>query len=172
MTVSVTDNISALEKLFEEHFGTKPVNITPLPVSGSDRRYYRLSADKISAIGTYNSNIAENNSYFYFTELFRKHEINVPEVYKVGRERKYYLQQDLGNTSLFDLLMEEGHTDKVKDYFHKSVEQLVKLQWMAGRECNYNQCFSSKQFDEKAIMSDLLYFKYYFLDALVVHKPF
>lgn len=164
MTVSVTDNISALEKLFEEHFEIKPENITALPVSGSDRRYYRLTAGKISAIGTYNSNVAENNSYFYFTELFRKHEINVPEVYKVGRERRYYLQQDLGGTSLFDLLMEEGHTDKVKEYFQKAVEQLVKVQWQAGRECNYNQCFASKQFDEKAIMADLLYFKYYFAD--------
>jgi aminoglycoside/choline kinase family phosphotransferase len=164
MTVSVTDNISALEKLFEDHFNIKPQSVTPMPVSGSDRRYYRLQADKISAIGTYNSNVAENNSYFYFTELFRKHEINVPEVYKVGRERRYYLQQDLGSTSLFDLLMEEGHTDKVKDYFHKAVEQLVRVQWLAGRECNYNQCFSSKQFDEKAIMADLLYFKYYFAD--------
>lgn len=164
MTVSVTDNISALEKLFEEHFEIKPENVTALPVSGSDRRYYRLTAGKISAIGTYNSNVAENNSYFYFTELFRKHEINVPEVYKVGRERRYYLQQDLGGTSLFDLLMEEGHTDKVKEYFQKAVEQLVKVQWQAGRECNYNQCFASKQFDEKAIMADLLYFKYYFAD--------
>ena len=164
MTVSVTDNISVLEKLFTEHVGTKPENITALPVSGSDRRYYRLQAGNTSAIGTYNSNAAENNSYFYFTDLFRKHEINVPEVYKVGKERKYYLQQDLGNTSLFDLLMEKGHTDEVKDYFQKSVEQLVKVQWLAGRECNYNQCFSSKQFDEKAIMNDLLYFKYYFAD--------
>lgn len=164
MTVSVTDNISVLEKLFEDHFLVKPESITALPVSGSDRRYYRMRAGEISAIGTYNSNVPENNSYFYFTELFRKHEINVPEVYKVGRERRYYLQQDLGSTSLFDLLMEKGYTDEVKDYFHKSVEQLVKLQWQAGRECNYNQCFSSKQFDEKAIMSDLLYFKYYFAD--------
>lgn len=164
MTVSVTDNISVLEKLFTEHFETEPESITALPVSGSDRRYYRITAGKISAIGTYNSNVAENNSYFYFTDLFHKHQINVPEVYKVGRERRYYLQQDLGSTSLFDMLMEKGHTDEVKEYFQKSVEQLVKLQWMAGRECNYNQCFSSKQFDEKAIMNDLMYFKYYFAD--------
>lgn len=164
MTVSVSDNISTLEQLFEEHFEQKPESVTPLPVSGSDRRYYRITSGDITAIGTFNSNIAENNSYFYFTDLFRKHEINVPEVYKVGKERRYYLQQDLGNTSLFDLLMEKGHTDEVKDYFQKAVEQLAKVQWMAGRECNYNQCFASQQFDEKAIMADLLYFKYYFAD--------
>lgn len=164
MTVSVTDNISVLEKLFEEHFETKPESITALPVSGSDRRYYRMTAGEQTAIGTFNANVSENNSYFYFTDLFRKHEINVPETYKVGKERRYYLQQDLGGTSLFDLLMEQGHTDEVKGYFQKAVEQLVKVQWLAGRECNYNQCFASKQFDEKAIMADLMYFKYYFAD--------
>lgn len=164
MTVSVTDNISVLEKLFEEHFETKPESITALPVSGSDRRYYRITAGEQTVIGTFNANVAENNSYFYFTDLFRKHEINVPETYKTGKERRYYLQQDLGGTSLFDLLMEQGHTDEVKGYFQKAVEQLAKAQWLAGRECNYNQCFASTQFDEKAIMADLMYFKYYFAD--------
>lgn len=169
MTASVTDNISVLERLFEEHFEQKPDNISALPISGSDRRYYRITAGDISAIGTYNDNVAENNTYFYFTDLFRKHEIKVPEVYKIGEAKKYYLQEDLGGTSLFDKLMEDGHTDEVKEYFQKAVEQLVKVQWLAGRECNYDQCFASQKFDEKAIMSDLMYFKYYFADLQKIH---
>lgn len=164
MSGSVADHIDVLETLFEDHFETKPESTTPLPVSGSDRRYYRIKGGDKSVIGTYNANAAENNSYFYFTELFRKHKINVPEVYKIGKERRYYLQEDLGDTSLFKLVMEQGHTDEVKEYFLKSVAQLVKLQWQAGTECNYEQCFASKQFDEKAIMADLMYFKYYFAD--------
>jgi aminoglycoside/choline kinase family phosphotransferase len=133
-------------------------------MSGSDRRYYRLSAGKISAIGTFNQNIAENNSFYYFTDLFRKHEINVPEIYKTGKDRRYYLQQDLGNTTLFDELNQKGLTDEVKEYYKMSLEQLAKLQWIAGREADYNQCFGTKQFDEKAISADFLYFKYYFAD--------
>lgn len=156
--------ISILEKLFEDHFGIKPENTELLPVSGSDRRYYRLSTDKQSAIGTFNSNIAENNTYYYFTELFRKHHINVPELYASSKDRKHYLQQDLGSTSLFDLLTKEGQTKEVRGYFHKALEQLAKLQWIAGREADYDQCFSTKHFDEKAVMADLLYFKYYFAD--------
>ena len=74
-----------LEKLFEEHFEKKAENVEALAVSGSDRRYYRISSGNISAIATYNTNIAENNTYFYFTELFRRHQINVPEVYKVSK---------------------------------------------------------------------------------------
>lgn len=159
-----TQTIAILEQLFEDHFGKKPESITLLPVSGSDRRYYRLTHGKQTAIGTYNPNVPENNSYFYFTDLFRKHEINVPEVFATNKDRKYYLQQDLGSTSLFELLMKEGQTKEVRNYFHKALEQLAKLQWLAGRETDFYQCYGTKQFDEKAIMADLLYFKYYFAD--------
>lgn len=161
---SSTQTITVLEKLFDDHFGHKPEQITLLPVSGSDRRYYRLSSSKNSAIGTYNPNTTENNSYFYFTDLFRKHSINVPEVFLTNKDRKYYLQQDLGTTSLFEMLMKEGQTKEVRQYFHKALEQLARLQWIAGRETDFYQCFGTKQFDEKAIMADLLYFKYYFAD--------
>ncbi len=159
-----TQTISTFEKLFEEHFGIKPEKTELLPVSGSDRRYYRISAGAKTAIGTYNTNTNENNTYFYFTDLFRKHGINVPEIYVTAKDRKHYLQQDLGSTSLFDMLIKEGHTKDVLSYFHKALAQLAKLQWIAGREVDYNQCFSTKHFDEKAIMADLLYFKYYFAD--------
>ncbi len=160
-TLQVT---SILEKLFEEHFEKVPEKIEPLAVSGSDRRYYRITSDNISAIGTYNMNIAENNTYFYFTELFRKHQINVPEVYKTSKDRRAYLQQDVGKTSLFDLLIKEGYTDNIRKLYHKALAGLAKIQWIAGRDADFRQCFASKQFDEKAIMSDLLYFKYYFAD--------
>lgn len=166
---SAAQAIGTLEKLFEEQFGVKPDKIDVLPVSGSDRRYYRLKHGNISAIGTQNTNVAENNSYFYFTELFKKHQVNIPEIYKTSKDRRFYLQQDLGGTSLFDMLMAEGHTDEVRKYYHKALEQLAKVQWLAGRETDFYQCFATRQFDEKAIMADLLYFKYYFADLQKIH---
>lgn len=153
-----------LEKLFEEHFELKPDLVEPLPISGSDRRYYRMTAGNITAIATYNTNIAENNTFFYFTELLRKHQVPVPEVYKISRDRRSYLQQDLGSVSLFDIVTKEGYTPAVKKLYTQALAQLARLQWIAGREADYKQCFAARQFDEKAIMSDLLYFKYYFAD--------
>lgn len=161
--------IEKLSKLFEDHFGIRPEQVEPLPISGSDRRYYRLKSAKTTVIGTYNANIAENNSYLYFTELFRKHEINVPEVFISSKDHQCYLQQDLGTLSLYDQLQAEGYTDEVRANFHKALRQLAKLQWIAGREVDFYQCFSTRQFDEKAIMADLLYFKYYFADLQKVH---
>jgi aminoglycoside/choline kinase family phosphotransferase len=161
--------ISSLEKLFEDHFGKPAKHVEILPVSGSDRRYYRLSNSETTAIGTHNKNIAENNSYFYFTELFRKHEINVPEVYCIGKDRSTYLQQDLGSISLFDQLLKEGYTDAVKKNYQLALEQLARVHWLAGRDVDFNQCFAMRQFDEKSIMADLLYFKYYFADLQDIH---
>src|SRR5580658_9059521 len=161
---SIIQIAGILEKLFEEHFEKKPETIEALAVSGSDRRYYRIACGKTTAVATYNTNVAENNTYFYFTELFRKHGINVPEVYKINKDRRAYLQQDLGKTSLFDLVIKDGYTEPVRKLYHKALAQLAKAQWIAGRDADYKQCFASKQFDEKAIMSDLLYFKYYFAD--------
>ncbi|MDI9319690.1 MAG: RNase adapter RapZ [Phycisphaerales bacterium] len=163
MSKTETDTL-ILEQLFEEHFGKKSESISTIPMSGSDRRYYRLSTGSTSAIGTFNQNIAENNSFYYFTDLFRKHEINVPKIYKTGKDRRYYLQQDLGSVTLFDELNKQGLTNEVKEYYRMSLEQLAKLQWIAGREADYNNCFGTKQFDEKAISADFLYFKYYFAD--------
>ena len=161
---SIVQITGILEKLFEEHFEKKAETIEALAVSGSDRRYYRLTCGKTTCIGTYNTNVAENNTYFYFTELFRKHQINVPEVYKTSKDRRSYLQQDLGKTSLFDLVTKDGYTEPVRKLYHKALAQLAKVQWIAGRDADYKQCFASRQFDEKAIMADLLYFKYYFAD--------
>lgn len=158
-----------VEQLYEEHFGEAPQKTSALPVSGSDRRYFRLEGGKGTVIATVNAKVAENNSYFYFTELFRKHGINVPEVYRVAKDRRSYLQQDVGHTSLFDMLLEEGQTANVKKLYKASLDQLAKLQWIAGREADFNQCFSTKQFNEEAIMADLLYFKYYFADLQKLH---
>ena len=164
-----TVNITAiLEKLFEEQFEKNAEIIEPLAVSGSDRRYYRLANGTTSVIGTYNSNVAENNTYFYVTELFRRHQINVPELYKISKDRKAYLQQDLGKVSLFDMIQKEGYTEPMRKLYHAALAQLAKAQWIAGREADYKHCYASKQFDEKAIMSDLLYFKYYFADLQAI----
>lgn len=163
-TASPTHDTAALEELFAKYFGTVPTLIDALPLSGSDRRYYRLSSGKASAIGTVNDAVAENNSFFYFTELFRKHKVAVPEMYGIAKGRKHYLQQDLGGHSLFDELQARGHTESVRKQYHAALEGLARIQWVAGREADFTLCCGAAAFDERQVLADLLYFKYYFAD--------
>ncbi|NDC42983.1 MAG: phosphotransferase, partial [Chitinophagia bacterium] len=88
-----------VEKLFFEHFDKKVEITEPLPLSGSDRRYFRLSGGGHTVVAVYNTNIAENNTFLYLTELFRKNQVPVAEVYAISKDRRCYLQQDLGRTS-------------------------------------------------------------------------
>ena len=78
----------------------------------------------------------------------------------------FYLQEDFGDISLIDRLESEGYTSNVYALFKKSLEELANLQVQGDKGLNYERCLTNKEFGKQAIMADLLYFKYYFLDAL------
>lgn len=154
--------------LFQKHFNEEAKEMKALPLSGSDRAYYRLTGDKHSAIGAYNPDRQENGTFIYFTQLFTKNKLPVPEILEIGSNKETYLLQDLGDTTLFQKMEQEGHTEAVKELFKKSISQLARLHWDVGREIDYSMCFAAQSFDKQQIFSDLLYFKYYFADPLKV----
>ena len=80
------------------------------------------------------------------------------------------IQEDLGNETLLQVLESKGYTDEVFILFRKSLEALAKFQIRANDIIDYSKCITSKLFGQQAILADLLYFKYYFLDTL--HIPY
>jgi aminoglycoside/choline kinase family phosphotransferase len=168
------DSISALHKQWK---GTLPSSVDLLPQSGSERRYFRLHADihegngeNTSVIGTYGANSKENETFIYFSRHFKEKKLSVPEILAVSEDGFFYLQEDFGDISLLNHLETKGFTDEVYELFKKSLEALAQLQVKGDEGLDYNQCLTNKEFGKQAIMADLLYFKYYFLDAL--RKPY
>ena len=139
-----------------------------LPKSGGDRIYFRITTKEASYIATFNENIKENIAFLNFTSQLKKANAPLPEIYKVDPEKKMYLQEDFGNTSLLNKLEENGLNDYVYDLFKKSLKALSLLQVKGGEKIDYDFCITSKEFGKQAILSDLLYFKYYFLDPLKI----
>ncbi len=168
-----SDYVESLKKLFTQHYAAAPDHVTLLPASGSERRYMRLSNTEHQVIGAYNPDKKENNTFFYFTRVFAKYELPVPEIIAESPDKKTYLLQDLGDHSLFQIMEKEGHTEHLKSLFKKSIDHLVRFHWEAGNELDYSLCFAAQAFDRKQILSDLLYFKYYFADLMKVtyNKP-
>ena len=162
--------IDAVKNLYTQWKGSEPVSIDVLPISGSERRYFRLHGTDKTVIGTYGANVKENESFIYFSRHFHKKNLAVPEIYAVSDDGVYYLQQDFGNTSLLNCLEAEGFTQNVYDLFKKSLGALASLQVNGDKGLDYKKCLTNKEFGKEAIMADLLYFKYYFLDAL--RKPY
>ena len=116
--------IDAIKNLYIEWKGIEPLSIDVLPISGSERRYFRLHEKENSIIGTYGANVKENESFIYFSEHFHKKNLTIPEIYTVSSDRMYYLQQDFGNISLLNCLEAEGFNRHVYDLFKKSAKTL------------------------------------------------
>lgn len=161
---------AAISDLYKSWSQTPPERIELLPQSGSDRRYYRIHGKKGTVIGTHGINVAENEVFIYFSNHFKSKNLPVPEILAVSDDKNYYLQSDLGDISLLNRLEAEGLTDDVYALFEKSLSELAKLQVTANDGLDYTKCLTNQEFGRQAILADLLYFKYYFLDAL--RKPY
>ncbi|MBK5272320.1 MAG: phosphotransferase, partial [Bacteroidia bacterium] len=159
-----------MSSLYKQLNGGNPNSIDILPQSGSERRYFRLNEEKGSVIGTYGANIKENETFIYFSDHFNKKNLAVPKIFSVSYDKMYYLQEDFGDVSLLNKLEAEGYSDTVYDFFKKSLEALAELQVKGDVGLDYDRCLTNSEFGKQAIMADLLYFKYYFLDAL--RKPY
>ena len=160
--------ISNIKTLFETSVGIKVKSIEKIPQSGSDRIYFRVYTSDASYVATYGRNTRENDTFIYFTNHFRSCGSPVPEILAVNDDRTIYIQEDLGNISLLDKLDELGYSNEVYGLFQSSLRQLAHLQIKGDQKLDYNRCITSHEFGKQAIMSDLLYFKYYFLDTLQI----
>src|SRR5438105_15131508 len=85
--------------------------VKQLAQAGSDRQYFRVRTAQRSYIVTYNNNIPENIAFFEFTKHFYNKQLAVPEIYHTSADKSFYIQTDLGDTSLFEILQREGYTN-------------------------------------------------------------
>jgi aminoglycoside/choline kinase family phosphotransferase len=162
--------VEAIKELYKKWKGIEPASTDLLPQSGSERRYFRLHGPEGSTIGTYGANIKENETFIYFSRHFNEAGLSVPEILAVSDDRQYYLQQDFGDVSLLNRLEAEGFTPAIYTLFRQSLIALAELQVKGHQGLDYSNCLTNEEFGKQAIMADLLYFKYYFLDAL--RKPY
>jgi len=153
--------------LFRNRFYEEVVEEEILPPSGSYREYFRLKSFHYKAIGTWNEDEKENRAFIEFSKHFKACGINVPEIYDYDLTKGIYLQEDLGDLTLFQLSIDirqlEGFSQKIIDVYRKVIRELPKIQIIAGKDINYDYCYPRKYFDRQSMMWDLNYFKYYFL---------
>src|SRR5271155_4968274 len=161
--------MDVLQKLFEQHFHAPAARIQPLQgqLGGSGRNIIRLSSERETAIGILYNVREENIAFLEFSRHFRKHGLSVPEIYAEDLNQGAYLEEDLGDTTLFEFLSKhrtgENIAPDVVEAYRKVVAVLPRFQIEAGRDLNYKVCYPRGSFDRQSIFWDLNYFKYYFL---------
>ena len=161
--------MDVLNKLFEQHFGSPALRTQPLQtqLGGSGRRIIRLANERHSAIGILYNVYEENLAFLEFSRHFRKHGLPVPEIYGEALDRGAYLEEDLGDTTLFEFLSRNraggNIAPQVVEAYRKIVVVLPRFQIEAGIDLNYKVCYPRDSFDRQSIIWYLNYFKYYFL---------
>jgi len=161
--------MEVLKRLFEQHFRTPAAHVKPLQgqLGGSGRAIVRLSGGSSSAIGIVYPVREENVAFLEFSRHFRCHGLPVPAIYAEDLAHGAYLEEDLGDTTLYEFL--SAHRDganiapEAVDAYRRVAAVLPRFQVEAGRDFNYKVCYPRASFDRQSIAWDLNYFKYYFL---------
>src|SRR5262249_28374104 len=132
--------MDVLEKLFERHFHTPVERVQPLQaqLSGSGRRIIRLAGGKFTAIGILYGVREENVAFLEFSRHFRRHGLPVPEVYLEDLDHGAYLEEDLGDTSLFEFLSQNRDGQEIAppvvEAYRRVAAVLPRFQVEAGRD--------------------------------------
>ena len=148
--------------------GLPVTEVVALPKSGSHRAYYRLTLqDGRTLIGAYNDDLDENRAFFAYTRFFTSKGFPVPTLLAVAEDNLHYLQNDLGNLTLYDHLFanrtEEGPAPETIAYYEKAVRALPALQLSGKEGLDFSVAYPRAAFDRQSMQWDLNYFKYFFL---------
>ena len=161
--------MDVLKRLFEQHFHSPVERVQSLQgeLGGSGRKIIRLVSGEHSGIGIFYGVREENAAFLEFSRHFRRHGLPVPEIYGEDLNQGAYLEEDLGDTTLFEFLSQHRAGEKIApeavEAYRKVVAVLPRFQVEAGRDLNYKVCYPRGSFDRQSIAWDLNYFKYYFL---------
>src|SRR6266487_5261837 len=139
--------MEVLKKLFERHFHASPERIAPLQgeLGGSGRKIIRLSNKNHRAIGILYGVREENAAFLAFSKHFRRHGLPVPEIYAEDLDHGAYLEEDLGDTTLFEFLTKNRAGKNIAPQAVKAYREVVavlpRFQIAAGRDLNYRVCY-------------------------------
>lgn len=158
-----------LKQLYKEYTGHEAEACSSLTPAGSPRRYYRLSAGQHTAVGVVGTALGENEAFVAIAQQMRLKGLPVPEVYAVSADGMCYLQEDLGDTSLFDLIAEAhkrgGYDEADMELLRQVMRLLPDVQWRTAEQFDFTHCYPSAELNRRGIQWDLHYFKYCFLKA-------
>src|SRR3982075_954588 len=132
--------MEVLKRLFEQRFHSPVERVEPLQgeLGGAGRKTIRLSSGKLSAIGILYDVREENVAFLEFSRHFRRHGLPVPEIYAEDLSQGAYLEEDFGDTTLFEFLSKnrtgENIAPQVVEAYRKVVAVLPRFQVEAGRD--------------------------------------
>jgi aminoglycoside/choline kinase family phosphotransferase len=161
--------MNELDLLFKQYTHEKLLSKEELSASGSNRRYFRLEGKTTSIIGVEGTSIEENRAFIAMAKHFYAQGLPVPQFLAQTEDGRFYIQEDLGNTLLFDYIAEGRKTgvfyETEKEMLRKTMRKLTAVQVLGAQNFDFSVCYPQPEFNERSILWDLNYFKYCFLKS-------
>ncbi|MDO4224414.1 MAG: phosphotransferase [Bergeyella zoohelcum] len=163
----MTAKIEEAKYLFTEFSGVENFTILELPQSGSARRNFVVTAGE-KYIVTHNEDTRENAAFLYFSEIFEVLQLNTPKIFHISADKKWYIQEFLGENTLSQIIEKEGLSQRVQSLIKEVLQKLFELQTKTKNKVDYSRTFEYEAYNHLPILHDLNYFKFLFVDILGV----
>lgn len=177
----MTDKTEILKKYLPDYTGDSRL----ITGSGSNRIYIRLTLPPYgSVIAVYGESVKENQTFCYMADGLKQMGLPAPKVFHelTSADGRFYIQEDLGNNSLFDALA-RGRADEgnYNEHEQKLIASAIDLLCDIHSRVHYTENGEGKPYDvlnpqafypyshfnEDVIDYDFNYFRFCFLKAVM-----
>ena len=150
--------------------------VLPLTPDGSERLYYRIICPgnepfiAVNAQGTglkknHSSKLSQNRSFILIRNHLAALDFPVPELLSQDHNDDFYLLQDLGDTTLYKTVKEQGWNPQTIEFYQDTISLLLRLQSVAAKKFDPSCCYAGAYYDQQLIIDNELN---YFLKAFVM----
>jgi aminoglycoside/choline kinase family phosphotransferase len=156
-----------LKKMFEEYFFEKVKGLKKIKGGVSERNVYKIFSKNYVCTGVYNPKLKENIAFIEFSKSFGDAGLNVPEIYSVSDDGEFYIEEFLGEKSLYDTIKSSKITGNQKTELYKNaLRDLIQFQLKGKKVINYKYCYETNSFNRAQIIFDFNKFNSYFTDKM------
>jgi aminoglycoside/choline kinase family phosphotransferase len=147
---------------FKQIFSHDITSFEPVNPHASERRMVRLKSDSQSAIALIDPNPKEFEAFIMLTRHFLSFNLSVPKLYHVDLEKGFALLEDLGMTTLLEVLLLEKDPSifppHIARLYMQAIEALPQFQIGAGKSVDFKRCYPRHSFDKESMLYDMRLF--------------
>lgn len=151
--------------------GLRTAVVSLLTPDASTRRYYRLltSGEQSYVASVYPAPFEKSQlPFLILTDIFGKAGLPIPDVFDVHEELGVVLQEDLGNVSLAQWLVQPGRTqEEVDGKIKEAITLIVRIQALTSGVVAEQSLPATLAFDTEKLNWELNYFLEHFFGSLL-----
>lgn len=131
------------------------MSIDRLTGDASTRRYYRIETSDNKYVACLDNPTEEGeNTFVNVQEFLKKFDVRVPEIIDKNLSRGYLLEEDLGDTTLLNVLSTLENKEEEFEIYKKIIDELIKIHKIKKKDIETTE-MNSLSFDYDKLISEI-----------------